>query len=61
MGFEKVCALVARGVLDLPQNERGFKDFDAAYDAAENYNLKDLTKDLYTFVVIMLMSAEIDD
>eukprot|EP00972_Heterocapsa_arctica_P023790 3505875-Heterocapsa_arctica.AAC.1 len=61
MGFEKAYAFVARGVPDLPQNKRGFKDFNATYDAAENYNLKDLTKDLSTLVVIMLMSAEIDD
>eukprot|EP00972_Heterocapsa_arctica_P065497 9667679-Heterocapsa_arctica.AAC.1 len=61
MGFEKAYAFVARGVLDFLQNERGFKDFDAAYDAAENFNLKDLTKDHSTLVVIMLMSAEIDD
>eukprot|EP00972_Heterocapsa_arctica_P009173 1349655-Heterocapsa_arctica.AAC.1 len=60
MGFEKAYAFIARGVLDLLKNERGFKDFDAVYDAAENGNLKDLAKDLSTLVVTRLM-AEIDN
>eukprot|EP00972_Heterocapsa_arctica_P097171 14336474-Heterocapsa_arctica.AAC.1 len=61
MSFEKAYTFVAQGTLTLPKNEQGFKDFDAAYDAAENFNMKNLMKDRSTLVVIKLVSAKIDD